>query len=186
MYSAIIRNIRLTLIHHKKMLFEISSHLWSLLPLTSVMKLSNWCFLSGTQSAPRWAADQQQTTKETEIEKWITHIPWKRYPACLWATWGGQGRERQDLENRPLLGSVSEVLWGSWVKAELADSNQNSGVLVSYTGPYLKGTKGADSGKQEKPVVTELLEKAHQLLTFPCESVGFSLGHVLVWGLVSV
>lgn len=61
------------------------------------------------------------------------------------ATQGCQGRaqtERQDLGHMLFLGSVGGVLWGSWAKARLFNSNWKSGVLVSSTGIISKGTGG--------------------------------------------
>lgn len=50
-----------------------------------------------------------------------------------------QRRTRQSAEREaglgymPLLGSVGRVLWASWAKTRLIDSNQKNKVLLSYT-----------------------------------------------------
>lgn len=67
-----------------------------------------------------------------EIEKFIIHRSWKKYAACFeephrrskQGLGKERAREREDLEQMPLLGSVRGVLWGSWAKTEFVSSNQ--------------------------------------------------------------
>ena len=82
---------------------------------------------------------QQQITRETEGEKFITHRSRRKYTACYkcpQGTWPkqGAGREGQDLGHIPLLGSMGKVHWGSRAKARLVDSNQKGQILVNSTG----------------------------------------------------
>ena len=57
-------------------------------------------------------------------------------------------RERQDLGHIALLRSVSGVLWGSWAKAGLVNSNQESRVLVSHRESYLRVAKREGNGRR--------------------------------------
>lgn len=78
------------------------------------------------------AAVQPKTTKEMEIEKFITHKSWRKYATCLRARTGrvrqGVGREKQDLGHMLLVGSAGRVLWNSW-----AIWTRKSRVWVSFT-----------------------------------------------------
>jgi len=91
---------------------------------------------------------QQKTTKETEIENFISHKSWRKYRAmaCLMPAGHTGGskqsadrREWQDLGHMPLLGFVGRVLRVSQAKARLVTSNQKSRVLVNSTGVFSKG-----------------------------------------------
>lgn len=57
-------------------------------------------------------------------------------------------RERWDLGYKPVLASIGGVLWGSWAKARLVNSNQKSRGLVSPVGSYL--SKERIKGRQWK------------------------------------
>lgn len=54
-------------------------------------------------------------------------------------------RERWDLGYKPVLASIGGVLWGSWAKARLVNSNQKNRGLVSPVGVLL--IQGENKGK---------------------------------------
>lgn len=72
---------------------------------------------------------------------------------------GCRQRVVQDLRHMPLLGSRGGVLWGSWAKATLANSNQKEqsfGKLLRRS--YLGGTQGEDPGRQGRMLITRAIE----------------------------
>lgn len=64
-------------------------------------------------------------------------------PRHAWRAQGGAGRCRQtvwqDGDTHLYYSVCGKVLWGSWAKARLVNSNKKSGVLVSFTGVLSKG-----------------------------------------------
>ena len=71
---------------------------------------------------------QQKTTREIEIDKFITHRSWRKYTAGLEKSLEevkGRCRQRgrQDLGHMPSSESVERVLWGSQAKVRLVNSN---------------------------------------------------------------
>ena len=116
---------------------------------------------------------QQQTTRETEIGKFITYRSQRKFSACLKGPRRevkAECRQRQDLGRVPFLGSVGGVLWSSWAKAGLTNSNPKRGVLVSPTGVLTKGcmmgiSTGRQGGRAHKGAWG-----SHQELAFACDS----------------
>ena len=103
--------------------------------------------LSRAKGAGWRVAVQQKTTKEIEIEMFITHMSWRKYLARLEgpheevAT--GCNSKKQDLGHMPLLGSVIGVLWGSQAKARLVNSNQKEWDFVKlHSGLNLRSDQG--------------------------------------------
>lgn len=72
---------------------------------------------------------QQQTTKETEIEKVAAHRSWRKYTALRVQM--GRLRQKMDRERAPgrpaLLGFVDGVLWGCWAKTRLVKLDPKEG-----------------------------------------------------------
>lgn len=95
------------------------------------------------------------------------------------ASRGQTGRSRQGADrvagpaHTPLLRFQDGGLWGSCGKAGWVNSNKRAGVLVSSTAVLSNGCG--------ETVLTGLLGKPHQGLTFAYDSVGY-LGHALAWG----
>ena len=71
-----------------------------------------------------------------------------------------------------------------WPRAVLVNSNQNRWVLVGSTGILSKRKiKYAGPGRPRRLLITGLLEKSYQELTFACDSLGcyqfrVSAGHL--------
>ena len=91
---------------------------------------------------------------------------------------GCRQRVVQDLRHMPLLGSRGGVLWGSWAKATLANSNQKEqsfGKLLRRS--YLGGTQGEDPGSRGEclsPGPLRVLSGIHISLQ-PCELLSVAL-----------
>lgn len=85
------------------------------------------------------------------------------------------------MEQVLLLESMNGVLWGSWPKAELVNSNQTSGVWVASRVSYLRGAQEEGPGRQEDCSSQGLLGKSYQELTFVCDSVCCYLEHALAF-----
>lgn len=71
---------------------------------------------------------QTQTTREIEIEKFITHRSWRKYTACLEGPprevkTGYRQGEGQDAGHMTLLGSMGRVFGGFQAKTRLVNSN---------------------------------------------------------------
>lgn len=139
--------------------------------------------LSWAQSAGWWTVVQQQITREIKIEKFITHGSWRKYLALPYekvkAKW--RQRERQDLGHMLLLGFLGRTLCGSWAKARLANSDQESRVLIGSTGVLFKRQmrgKCLEAGEtvDHKGYWESHIRNLHLLMTW-----GFYLRNVIVW-----
>lgn len=130
----------------------------------------------------RWWAKIQQDGEGIEVEKLIISRSWKQKGPYLS---GGQvrctQRKQQNLGQMTLLGSMNGVFCSFWIKSTLVNSNQKEQGLVSIMGVL---SKGHIRGRLWKAWVT-VYHKSHWEKSYQkpnaCESVGCSLGHVLVW-----
>lgn len=96
-----------------------------------VTNLSNKHLLSRARGAGWWATVQQQKKSTIGIKKFSAHWSWKKNTICF----KGSHREvkaecRQILGHMTLSGSVAGVLNGSWDRARLINSNQNSRMWI--------------------------------------------------------
>ena len=101
-------------------------------------------------------------------------------------TQGSQGRvqaERErvleDLGHMPLLGIEGQVLWDSWAKARFVNSNQKSGVLVSFVGVLSKRCSRGRPGRRGECLSQGQLRESSWGLRFTCYSVDCYLRHAL-------
>ena len=73
-------------------------------------------------------AVQYKTTRETEIEMFITPGSWRKYMAHLKGSHGdiksGCSQREAGLEAHAFIRSVGGMLWGSQAKARLVNPNQ--------------------------------------------------------------
>lgn len=77
----------------------------------------NLLLLSGAQGAWPWAMVQQQTTRETEMEQFITHRSWRKYTACLQGyTAGGESKVQAERATEPGVQALIRVR--AWVECE--------------------------------------------------------------------
>ena len=109
---------------------------------------------------------QQKTTRETEIEKFISHRSWRKFTACLKGPHGDvkagcRQIMRQDLGHVPLVGSMDRVLWGSQTKAGLVNLNQQDWNVDKLREGLSKGHTGEGPGRW-KVSITGLWRKLYE------------------------
>lgn len=118
-----------------------------------------------------------KTTWGTEIEQFITHRSWRKYPAHREGPHGEimteSDKERQDLGYIPLWGSIDSVL--CWAKAGLVSSIQKSRVSVCYLGILSKGCIWRRQWEAGETADHKGCWGSHMWLTFACDSMGVHL-----------
>lgn len=109
--------------------------------------LLNEHLLSGTQGARWWAAVQQKTTSEIEIEKFISH---RNNTACFEGPHGEvkQGSDRvRCMGHMPLLGSSVECFEVLRLKQNWSIQSTKSRGFGKLRGSYLRGEVRKGSGR---------------------------------------
>lgn len=141
-----------------------------------------------SQGTEWWALAQQNTMREIEIEKFITHKSWRKYLAYIKVLHrevqaGCRQRQKQDLGHMLLL----ESRWGvlcSQTKTDWSVHTKNfSRILVSIMKVLSKRYKEKTLEGRGYCWSQRLLERTYQELTFALNSVGYCLANVFPWGI---
>ena len=127
---------------------------------------------------------QQQNTRETEIEKFITLRSWRKYATHLEGPHGMmkagcRQREKQDLGHTSLLESMGGVLWISWAKTGLVNSDQKEQSYDKFHRDLIKGTHKGKTLGGGGDLITSAVGEVISGTMFACDSVGCYLGHTL-------
>lgn len=112
---------------------------------------------------------QQQTIREIEVEKFITHRAERKYPANLeWPH--GRSSQSADRECRPGIHDLLESIGCIGLRSsKLVNLNQKYRFLFGLTVVLSDAHKGKVPEGRESQV---LLGKSYQELTFSCHSAG--------------
>lgn len=99
-----------------------------------------------------WITENLKQRFVTQRFQEVHGMPWG---AILGSQGRGQGRSnRYWMEHMLLLESMSGVLWGSWVKAKLVNSNLTSCVWVASRVFYLRGAQEEGPWRQGRLFIT--------------------------------
>lgn len=130
---------------------------------------------------------QQQNTRETEIEKFTTLRSWRKYATHLEGPHEMmkaecRQREKQDLGHKSLIESMGGVVWISWAKTVLVNSDQKEQGFDKFHRGLIKGTHKGKTLGGGRDLITSAVGEVISGTMFAFDSVGCYLGHTLAWG----